>query len=288
MIKILTLMLLLLFTACSNPQQNELVLSTNPWIGYTPLFYAQEKGYLKEINIKLLSAVSLGESSNIFSVSKAQLLTTTQHEYLALKNEVTSIVPIILIDRSDGGDMILSNKTIQELNESKSIDVYLEIDSINKEMIEDFTQRHQLDANKMHYINRDQAQIQEITPFTSKAILIATYTPNNIKLEKKGFKELASTKDINTILVIDAICTTQQILHTNKKRLQKLKAIIEKSIEEIMADKIAAHRITRKYLDNLSYEEFSNSLETIKWLNNPSQELLKKINLMGYKKENLL
>lgn len=288
MIKILTLMLLLLFTACSNPQQNELVLSTNPWIGYTPLFYAQEKGYLKEINIKLLSAVSLGESSNIFSVSKAQLLTTTQHEYLALKNEVTSIVPIILIDRSDGGDMILSNRTIQELNESKSIDVYLEIDSINKEMIEDFTQRHQLDANKMHYINRDQAQIQEITPFTSKAILIATYTPNNIKLEKKGFKELASTKDINTILVIDAICTTQQILHTNKKRLQKLKAIIEKSIEEIMADKIAAHRITRKYLDNLSYEEFSNSLETIKWLNNPSQELLKKINLMGYKKENLL
>jgi NitT/TauT family transport system substrate-binding protein len=288
MIKVLFLIISILLISCSKPKEYELKIATNVWIGYAPLFYAKEKGYLDEINIDLITTVSLGESANIFLVSKAQLLTTTQHEYNMLQKEIGSIVPIILMDRSNGGDMILSNKTIDELKKSKQIDAYLEVDSINKEMIKDFTRIHKLDSKHINYINKDQAQIQNIKYDNSKDIIIVTYTPNDITLLEEGFQEVASTRDTDTLLVVDAIATSRSTFQREKKRLKKLKKIIDKSIQEIMADKITAHELTQKYLNNISYKEFVNSIKSIKWINEPSEELLLKIDKMGYKKEDLL
>jgi len=288
MIKSLFLFLTLFLLACSSPKEEPLLLSTNQWIGYSPLFYAQEKGYLDELNIKLSNSVSLGEASNIFLISKAQLVTGTQHEYNLLKNEMNSIIPIILLSRSNGGDMILSNQSLEAIKKSKNITVYLEVDSINKEMIEDFIKTYNLDSKYMHFINKDQAKIQNIKFTNLKDILIVTYIPNNLVLEKRGFKELASTNKPDTLLVIDSICTSKEILEQNKMRLEALKLVIDKSIQEIMNDKVRAHELIKKELGNLSYEEFSNALETIKWINKPSQEFLQKIDSIGYKRENLL
>lgn len=278
---------LLFFNACSKQNEKELILSTSSWIGYTPLFYAKEKGYLQSLNIKLITSVSLAESTNIFLVSKADILTLTQHEYHLLKHQRPSITPFILVDRSNGGDMILSNKTLQELKTSQHIDAYLEIDSINKELLEDFMRLHKLNENAMHYINKDQAQIQNLKP-SGKDMLIVTYAPNNLTLQKHGFKELASTADKDSLLVIDSILTTQEILKEHKQRLRSLKNIIDKSILEIQNDPKTAHQLTKKYLNQLSFEEFTSSLKTIEWINNPSDDLLQRIEKIDYKKEDLL
>ena len=279
--------LFLLFSACSKPQDEELVLSTNSWIGYTPLFYAQEKGYLKKLNIKLITSVSLAESANIFLVSKADILTLTQHEYNFLKKEMHNISPVILLDRSNGGDMILSNKTLQELKLSKNIDVYLEIDSINKELIEEFTESAMLNINAMHFINKNQAQIQNLQATDSDTIIV-TYAPNNIPLEKHSFSTLASTADINSLLVIDALLTKKETLQLHKERFEELKRVIDLSIQEIQNDPKTAHKLTKKYLNELSYDEFNDALKTIEWINKPSEDLLKKIEKIGYKKEDLI
>jgi len=285
--KLLFTILLLLFGACSKPNEKELILSTNPWIGYAPLFYAQEKGYLDKLNIRLITSVSLAESANIFLVSKADILTVTQHEYNLLKKEILNITPIILLDRSNGGDMILSNKTRTQLQQSQKIDVYLEVDSINKELIEAFTDLAKLNMNAMRYINKNQAQIQNLK-VTDADTIIVTYSPNNLVLEKRGFAELASTADTNSLLVIDAILTKKETLQLHKERFEELKKVIDLSIEEIQNDPKAAHQLTKKYLHELSYEEFSDSLKTIEWINKPSIDLLEKIEKIGYKKEDLL
>jgi len=277
-----------MLTACSQKPPKELSIATNSWIGYAPLFYAKEKGYLKDLNIKLINTVSLGEASDVFSVAQADMVTTTQHEYNALKKNFPTLTPVLLLDRSDGGDMILSNRSINDLQKAKKIYVYLEVDSINSEMIKDFTTKYTLKTQNISYINKDQEQISGMHFDTNRATIIVTYTPYDVTLRKQGFKIIASTKDIDTIVVVDSICATKETIEQNHERVKKLKKIIDKSIVEIQKDTKGSHLLIKKYLDNICYEEYLSSLGSIKWINKPSVKLLNAIDKLGYKKENLI
>jgi len=279
----------LLLSSCSSETKhnNSLTISTNAWIGYAPLFYAKEKGYLKENNIHLLISVSLGEAADLYSVGRADMLTTTQHEYYALK-DAFHLLPVILLDRSNGGDMILSNRTINELQKAKKITAYLEIDSVNAEMLKEFLQHYNIPLKKLHLINKDQAQIEDISAHDNEAILIVTYTPYDISLKKKGFKVITSTKDINSIIVIDALCSSKSIYNKRLKHLKILKTIIDRSVEELMQDKKTSYQLIKKYLRNLSYKEYLASLQSIKWINKPSKELLEHIEPLGYDRKYIL
>jgi len=285
----ITTLFLLFFGGCSEEKYNSetLTISTNSWIGYAPLFYAEEQGYLQRNNIKLLVNVSLAEAAEIYSVGKADLLTTTQHEYYAFKKEF-DLVPIILLDKSNGGDMILSNRSIQELQASKNISAYLEIDSINAEILKAFIHHYNIPLEKLNLINKDQAQIEDIEPRDDEDMIIVTYVPYNIKLEKKGFQMIASTKDNKSIMVIDALCSSKTTFKERLRHLQTLKKIIDLSVEELMKDKKASYLLTKKYLGNLTYREYLQALKTITWINKPSKKLLDDIEPLGYEREYIL
>jgi NitT/TauT family transport system substrate-binding protein len=286
---LLSIFLSFSFSSCSKNSHKEKVLkiATNSWIGYAPLFYAKEKGYLKQNNIKLLMNVSLAEAAELYSIGKADMVTTTQHELYALQKDF-DIIPTILIDRSYGGDMILSNKSISELQKASMITTYLEIDSINAEILQSFLKIYNIPVEKLNIINKDQAQIEDLKPEQNEAILIVTYVPYNILLQKRGFKVVTSTKDIQSIVVIDSLCTSKKLYSNRFYQLKKLKAIVDQSIDEIMSNTKESYLLVKKYLGNLSYEEYLEGLKTIKWINKPSRELLERIEPMGYESKYII
>ena len=290
MIKNLLIVILGLFLlfGCSSKEDKELKIVTNSWIGYAPLFYAKESGYLDNLGIKLITTVSLEEAFDIFSVGKADLVTTTQHEYYALKKTFNSIKPVILIDRSLGGDMIMSNISLDELKNANKIDVFLEIDSINSEILKTFIKKYKLDISKMNFIDGDQSEFQDIKNDKSRNILIVTYSPYNEPLNDSGFMELVSTKDLDSIIVIDSICATDKIINKYPDVLKKLKNVIDQSIFEIENNKKDAYKKVSRYLNNISYEEFLASLKKIRWINTPSDDLLNRIEPLKYKREYLI
>jgi len=290
MVKVLLLLLSILFTfsACSSQNKKPLIIATNQWIGYAPLFYAYEKGELDKLNIRLINRTSLAEAADLYSIGKVDMVTTTQHEYNMLKKSTHDIAPIILLDRSNGGDMILSNKSIQQLSQAHKIYAYLEIDSINQELLIEFIKHNNINKSKMVYIDKDQKQIQDLKNNTAKNILIVTYSPYDIILKEKGFQEIASTKDINSLIVIDALSATNKVIKTDKKRLIALKKIIDKAIKSIQKDPKVSYPLVRKHLGNISYTEYVNSLKLIKWINKPSTNLLKRIEKYGYNKEDII
>ena len=282
------LFILVIFTSCSEKGSNILKISTNPWIGYIPLFYAQEKGYLKDINIKLITNVSLAESTALYDVGKVDIITATQHEYYSLQKSGHDIVPIILLDRSNGGDMVLSNKTLSEIKKAQKIHAYLEIDSINAEVIEDFIKYYDLNKENIDFINKDQAQMQDLQNNPHETILIVTYSPYDVTLKKHGFKVVASTQDLGSILVIDAIYTDERLLQSESRRLKELKNIIDKSLDEIHNDTKNSYKLVKNFLGDISYNDYLESLKLIKWINKPSPELLERIKPMGYDKNKLI
>ncbi len=278
----LFLLIVALFFGCSKKEHKEVLkIATNSWIGYTPLFLAKERGILQQLDIELLTSSSLAEAMEIFSVQKAQLVTTTQHEYLALKDEF-NIKPIICIDRSSGGDMILSNKSIAEIKKSSKISVFLEVDSINNELLQTFVQKYKIDPNKLIIHNIDPSWIETIKNRPFHSIIIVTYSPYDKPLLKQGFKIVASTKDMNSLVVIDSICASSDIIAKHSKRLHKLKKVVDMMIQEIQKDPKAAYNTTKQYLQNISYKEFLSSLHLIKWINHPDKKILNKMEQIGY------
>ncbi len=281
--------ILFLFTSCTIQNEKKLKISATTWIGYTPLFYAKEKAWLDSLNIKLLNVVSLSENMYLYKSGNSDAYVGTQYEYNTLVKNMESLTPILLFDKSNGGDVIMSNLNIEELQKiEKQIDVYLEMDSINSILFEDFMNKHDLKNKNYNYINKDQAFISELKTSPNPTIIV-TYVPYNIKLEKNGFKNLASTKDNFDLLVIDAMFMKKELFLENKETFIELKKLVDKSIINLQKDPKEFYETVKNYLPNTDYEEFLKSLDDIIWINKDvSPKIIEKLSDNNFPTRDLL
>jgi len=288
---IIFILLIYFLTSCSAPTKKELKLSTTTWIGYTPLFYAKSKGWLEEINIKLLHVVSLSENMYLYKAGNSDAYTGTQYEFNLLKGKDSNLFPIMLFDRSNGGDIVMSNMSIKKLQSTKqSIYAYLEIDSINSTILNDFLKKFNLRDKSINYINKDQAQISILkNDMPDKPTIIITYIPYNVTLEKNGFIEIASTKNNIDILVLDALFTKKSVFKAHKQQFIKLKEYLDKSIIALEKDPKEFYNAIKPYMEDFSYKDFIHSLEDIIWMNKGLPKNLKtRMDEMSFSTKELL
>jgi len=279
--KILIIFIFSIFFIGCQEKQKEINLAVNEWIGYAPLFYANEKGWLTQENIKLIRTVSLAESIKLYKNGLVKAFTSTQYEYLPLKNQVK---PILLLDKSYGGDMILSNTSIEKLKKAKKIDVYLEIDSVNSLLLSYFIKEYHILA-KLNFINGDQEKLSQKSYDLSKPTIIVTYTPYDIIFQSKGFKIISSTKNDTNLLVIDALFIDKNL---NTNQFISLKKHLDKAIKEINQNPKQAYDLIENYYPTYSYKDFKEALGYIKWINNPSKELIKELNQINFDTKELI
>ncbi len=279
--KILLLVLALLMISCSSPYDKPLKISATTWIGYTPLFYAKEKGWLEPLNIKVTNVVSLAENMALYQSGNFDAYVGTQYEYSVLSYKESSLHAVMMFDRSYGGDVVMGNVSINDLkNTNTAIDVYLEMDSINITLLNDFLKKYKLEAKKLNHINKDQAYIATLNESDMKnPTLIITYSPYDNYLTKNGFKELASTKESLDLLVVDAMFTTDKVYDEHQKQFVELKKLVEKSLSALEANPKEYYETVKAYLPETSYEEFQHSLEDIVWINKTiSPQLQERLN----------
>ena len=286
---LISLISIIFLTSCVNDKKDKLRVVTSNWIGYTPLFYAREKGLLDKLNIQLLSVVSLSESLHTYKSKHADIFLGTQYEYEEAFKRDNQVVPIMLLNKSDGGDVVMSNLTLEEIKkEDKQIDVLLELSSVNSLVFDDFITKHNIKNKNFNYVNKDQSFIAQQKEFKNPTIVIS-YNPYNITLEKNGLKTLETTKDNIEILIVDAMFTTNDILIKYKDELKELKKIIDIAIDDLEKDEKAYYDLIKDYLYDTSFEEFQQSLSNIKWINkNIDQNILDSLKEHNFPTKELL
>jgi NitT/TauT family transport system substrate-binding protein len=284
------LFVVLSFSSCVEDNK-KIKITTSTWIGYAPLFYAKEKNWLEPLNIKLLNVVSLSENMYLYKAGNADAFVGTQYEYNFLLQEDKTLIPIIIFDKSNGGDMILSNLTLDELSKTnKDIDAYLEIDSVNSILLNDFIRSNNLQDKKINYINEDQSNISRLKANEiNNPTIIVTYTPYNNILEKNSFRELSSTKKSDDLLIIDGMYVKKDFYYENKETFVKLKKLVDDSIINLQNNPKEFYNTVKPYLTNISYEEFLSSLNDIIWLNKDiPTNILEKLDNSNFKTKDLI
>lgn len=250
---------------------SQIRISTNPWVGFTPFIYAQEKGWLENTPFRFIWLVDLTDNARLYERGFTQGFTATQYELLHFKNK-NSIQPVFLIDRSYGADGIVSNRTIEEIRSTKEkVDVYLEQGTLNEDFFKAFITEYGLAENKFHKIDASQKSMAALTK-TKAPIIIISYQPYLSGLLKKGFHPLASTQTIETFFVVDALFMNEQIIEERDKELAHLKELFARGVEQLRTDPHEYYETIKGYLEGQSYEEFMATTTQIEWIYQKNQE----------------
>jgi len=278
---------MLMFGSCSSYDVKEapLKIGVVSWVGYYPLFYASEKGWLKNSNIELIEMNSLHENLQMFTHGYVDVIFGTQYEYYLLLEKYDDIKLLKYLDKSNGGDMLLSNRTIAELQKSKHITVYLEINSVNRLVLLDFMNTYGISKNNVTLVDEVQLHINSAELAEDDGdIAIVSYVPYNYVHEKNGFSELLSTKSA-PLLVMDSMIARDGIINNHKKQIADLKIIIDHAIQ-IANDQPTEFYNTISNVIPISKNDYDNSMSSIMWINRTiSKEIsndLKSRNLIEY------
>jgi len=260
------LVIVLFFGGCQKKSDvYEIRISTNPWVGFTPFMYAQEKGWLKDSKFKFIWVVGLKENAELYEKGLSSGFTVTQYEYFNFKNK-EHLKPYFLIDRSDGADIILSNKSISELkNSNEKIDAYFELGSVNNDIFNAFIAENGINKSKFTMQNMDQMLISQLKPKNSPTIVIS-YEPYATSIKKNGFSKISSTKELRSISVIDAIFIDERVIKGNEKDLNYLHSMFKKAVSSLKSNPKEFYETIKGYLENQTYEQFLSTLEDLKWI----------------------
>jgi NitT/TauT family transport system substrate-binding protein len=249
---------------CSGQTSAPLRISISSWIGYTPLYYVHEKGWMAN-RLRFLPVSSLAESERMYQAGMTDGFAATQYEYqhcLALSD---AIVPVILLSRSNGADGILSSVPIEEIISSADrITVYLETQTVNRELFRSFREKNRLPASKFTLTNLAQESIAVKKPGPDP-ILLVTYEPYKTILREAGFFEIANTRDIS-LLVLDAVFVERKTLDERKPVFEDLYRNIRRALDALRTDPYEFYVTVKPYLGGMSYDRFSDSLADLEWL----------------------
>lgn len=268
--------------------QDEIRISSNPWVGFTPFIYAQEKGWFDRTPFRFVWQVDLTENVRLFERGFTQGFTATQYEMLHAKNP-SELVPIFLIDRSDGADVILSNQTVQALAATTGpIMVYLERESMQSDLFNAFIHEYGLSDRKFVFINSAQKSMTEIKPVKSPMILLS-YAPYASQLLDNGFRPIASTKTLKSFSIVDALFVNKHIVDQDRGQFQTLKKIYDRAVEAFHKNPKEYFTTVQGYLEGQTYAQFMQSTKEIEWfVDHPRAQVLTQLREQGINTKQLL
>lgn len=287
------LIVVFMLSSCSQDRERTnapLVLSTDVWIGATPFYYAREKGWLREAGIELLQARSINDNMYHYGAGASDLFTGTQHEFFRMRGEQSDLMPVFVYDRSSGGDVIMANRSREELQHSaQTIQVYLESDTISVEMLEYFIEHEKIPKSKMAVSFRTQDEMARMrNTDKSPPILIVTYNPHDLTLKKRGFTLVASSKD-ERYLVVDGVYVSSRLYRENPEPFRRLVTIFERAVEAGRNDPKEFYETVRPYLGDPSYDEFMQMRRNIQWMEDGiSDPMRKRLERIGFPTREML
>lgn len=250
---------------------SKIQISTNPWVGFTPFIYAQEKGWLDKTPFRFMWLVDLTDNARLYERGFTQGFTATQYELLHFKQHDT-IKPVFLIDRSFGADAIVSNRSLEEIRSSKkSVEVYLERGSLNDDFLQAFIAENRLEKVPFRLVDSSQKSTANLQK-TGDPIVILSYQPYLSGLLKKGFTPLASTRTMESFFVIDALFVDESVVEGNEKGFTHLKELFALAVNRLHDDPHEYYETIKGYLEGQSYEEFMATTTQIEWLHDKKTE----------------
>lgn len=276
---LLTLLSGILLSSCASKPQEELRISSLLWPGYEPLVLAEKLGYFQNAPIKILDYLSNTDAIAAFKNHSLEAGAFTLDETLQLLADGVDVQIVLIMDTSDGGDVILANPDIQSVSDLKGRPVAVESSAVGAYVLQRALELNGLTLDDIEVVSTHAMEQQQA--FKSGEIVAAvTFDPYRAELIQTGKHSIFNSKSIPNE-VIDVLVVRSDVVDHNPKVIRQLtqgwfKALAFQKENPKKAAEYALPRYkvsTQEYLKSLSGLKFT-SLEENKALLNSQQSPL--------------
>jgi NitT/TauT family transport system substrate-binding protein len=251
------------------PQSNSRVyhIGLGPWIGFGPLYLAQEKGFFKDAGIEteLTVITGLAERNSALKSGKIDALAAPVDYFVSAAGNRLDTEIVMAIDESVGGDGIVAKKYIKSFQDLRGKKV-----AFQRGLPSEFFVRALLQKNGMSLT--DLKEIDMETALAGAAFIkgdvdaAVVWEPWLTRATEKGKGYvLASTKE-HPNLIVDCLAFNQKVVDQSPEDVQKIVNAVLKAIDYWEKNTKEANKImapffqvdAAKYAEILSGAEFTN------------------------------
>lgn len=217
----LSIFILLFLNAPLIWAQQPMRIGTNVWPGYEPLYLASSlSDWNQQEQIRLVEYPSASEVIRAFRNKAIEAATLTLDEVLALRQSRLPIRIILVMDVSDGGDVILGQPEISNFNQLKGKRVAVETGALGAYMIIRALEIHNMSLNDIEIDHLDVSS-HEAAFSNGQVDAVVTFEPVRTRLISLGAKELFNSRKLPGEIV-DVLVVHQAILDDRPELIRQL------------------------------------------------------------------
>lgn len=237
---------LLGLAACGPQEQAPIRLGTGTWPGYEPLYLAEARGDLPDTDVRLVAYPSSTEVIRALRNRSLEAAALTLDEVLLLLADGVPLKVLLVLDVSNGGDVVLARPGIRKLKDLRGKRVGVESTALGAYMLTRSLQQaglgigdvtvHHLDVN-----THEQAYLR------GDVDAVVTFEPVRTRLLNAGARELFSTRQLPGE-IIDVLVAHESVLAARPQAFRRLVEAWFRNIAFLHEDPDEASRIIARRL----------------------------------------
>lgn len=192
-------------TACDSWAARPVAVAAHPWVGYLPMFMAQDRGWLDASQVSLVPTSHAQASIDALRSGRVQAAALTLDEALTVRASALPISIVLVFNVSMGADALLVRPGISALAELKGQRIGYEGSSVAEIMLTEILQRAGLQRQDIELVTALSDEHMALWQRRRVDALI-TYEPVATRLLAKGMTRLFDSQQIpNTIVDVLAL-----------------------------------------------------------------------------------
>ncbi|MGE5153436.1 MAG: ABC transporter substrate-binding protein [Bdellovibrio bacteriovorus] len=208
-----------MLSACSQPHP-PLRVATIPWIGYQPLFLAEDLGYYPRDTIRLVELSSNTESLRALRNRDVEAAALTLDEALLLAAEGHDIPVILVLDCSAGADALVARSGVDALSDLAGRRVGVESSANGAYVLSRALQLAGLTPTDIHVVPlRSGDQLDAFR--AGRVDALVTYEPLRTQLAAFGAETLFDSREI-PCEIVDVLAVHRDMLAERQAQIERL------------------------------------------------------------------
>lgn len=201
-------------------RQPTLLLGTNVWPGYEPLYLARSLGYFDESSVRLVECSSASQVLMAFRNRTIDAAALTLDEVLLLKERGHDVRVILVTDISHGGDVILAKSEVKQLSDLHGGSVGVEHTALGAYVLARALQTAGMSVEDVNIVPLEVDE-QEPAFVAGEVDAVVTFDPVRSRLLAAGAIQLFDSTQMEGEIV-DVLAIRANALANNTKKVDLL------------------------------------------------------------------
>jgi len=212
------LLLIISLSACEPTPESPLRIGTNTWPGYEPLYLARSLGYYNNSRIHLVEMNSASEVIHSLRSGMLEGAALTLDEVLTLQADDFDLKIILVMDFSNGGDVLLAKPDIDTLLDLKGKRIAVEYTAVGAILLDAALASADLTVSDIEVIA---CSLDNHLDCYNSNDAVITFEPVKTKILHQGAKQMFDSSKIPG-RIIDVLVVHKETTITHHHTLKNL------------------------------------------------------------------